>query len=63
MSVMNLPVLLERLSPEARSWVISKSASMGVSPEAVAREALEQAASRDGFVAEAAQPELKEEQK
>lgn len=56
MSGMKLPVLLERLSPEARSWVISAAAERGVSPETVAREAVEAAAARDGFVVTA--PEM-----
>ena len=50
METLQLPVILDRLSPEARSWVIAKSASSGVPVETLARQLIEDAAARDGFI-------------
>lgn len=46
---LSLPVILERLSPQARSWMIAKSSSEECTPEKLAIETIEAAAARDGF--------------
>lgn len=50
MSSLQIPVRLDRLSPDARSWVIAKSAQSAVDPETLARDLIEKAARQDGFI-------------
>lgn len=49
MATLKLPIILERLTPGARDWVIVKAAQERKDPEKLARELIEEAASKDGF--------------
>ena len=51
MQTLQLPVILDRLSPQARSWIIAKSAQKDIGAEQLARELIEKAAEKDGFKA------------
>lgn len=54
MSYTKLPLELERLEPETRTWIIAKSAAEGICAAEVIRETLDIAATEAGFVRDAA---------
>lgn len=46
---MQLPISLDDLPPETRSWMISKSAAKGVDPGRLVHDVLNRDAAKDGF--------------
>lgn len=48
-TTLELPIDLEALPPETRSWIITKSSELGISPKQLAHDEMVKAASRDGF--------------
>jgi len=51
MQTLRLPIELEELPPETRSWMITKSSALGIDPARMVRDLLIRMAARDGFKA------------
>ncbi|GAA5117020.1 hypothetical protein JIN84_18045 [Luteolibacter yonseiensis] len=49
MSGLTLPIALEDLPSETKSWIITQSASRGIDPRRLAHDLLVSAAEADGF--------------